>query len=77
MQGMKSDKSMIWIKEGQKLRPQMVTTGLNDGANTLITNGIKEGDEVVLSIEKMQNKPSKQSGGSNPFMPGPPQRKSR
>lgn len=78
MQGMKSDKSMIWIKEGQKLRPQMVTTGLNDGANTLITNGIKEGDEVVLSIEKTQKASAKQqAAGSNPFMPGPPQRKSR
>ena len=78
--GMKSPNDgpqIVWIKEEMSLRPQMVSTGLNDGANTIITKGLKEGDEVILSIEKMQNKPSKQSGGSNPFMPGPPQRKSR
>ena len=69
---------IVWIKEDMSLRPQLISTGINDGANTLITNGIKEGDEVVLSIEKVQQKSNKSgASGSNPFMPGPPQRKSR
>lgn len=69
---------MIWLKCGQTIRQQTVTTGLNDGAKTIINHGLQAGDEVVLSIEKIQKKNSKpQSAGSNPFMPGPPQRKKR
>ena len=74
-------KKNIWVKKGEKTYEQMsVTTGLNNGVKTLITDGLREGDEVIVSIsEAMEGMPKGKGseGGNNPFMPSPPQRKSR
>ena len=81
-QGLKDiTKKNIWVKKGEKTYEQMsVTTGLNNGVKTLIMDGLREGDEVIVNIsEAMEGMPKGKGseGGNNPFMPGPPERKSR
>ena len=81
-QGLKDiTKKAIWVKKGEKTYEQMsVTTGLNNGVKTLIMDGLREGDEVIVSISEAMNgmpQGKDKEGGNNPLMPGPPQRKSR
>ena len=67
----------VWVKRQNMVEQVSVKPGLNDGAKTLITEGIHEGDEVVLSISEMKIPGKPQKDGNNPFMMGPPQRKQR
>ena len=81
-QGLKDvTKKTVWVKRGDNAYEQIrVTLGLNNGVNTLITEGLREGEEVVVNVseamEGMSGK-SQNGGGSNPFKMGPPQRKTR
>ena len=81
-QGLKDiTKKTIWAKTGEKVYEQKsVTVGLNNGVNTLIPEGLREGEEVVIGVsEAMEGMPGKGSdgGSSNPFKMGPPERKTR
>ena len=80
-QGLKDvTKKTIWVKRGENTYEQVsVTIGLNNGVKTLIPEGLREGEEVVVSVsEAMPGMPQgKDDKGSNPFMPSPPERKSR
>ena len=81
-QGLKDvTKKTIWVKKGENTYEQVsVPVGLNNGVNTLIPEGLREGEEVVISVsEAMPGMPGKgsQEGSSNPFKMGPPQRKTR
>lgn len=81
-QGLKDiSKKTIWVKAGENAYEQKsVTVGLNNGVNTLITEGLREGEEVVVNVsEAMEGMPGKGSdeGGSSPFKMGPPERKTR
>ena len=69
--------AQIWVKNGKKLSPKMVKTGLDDGATIVVSEGLAEGDEVVLSISKAKKDNGRKQGSSNPFMPGPPSQKKR
>lgn len=40
----------LWLKEGNKISPVRVKTGINDGAKIEILSGLSEGDEIVLSM---------------------------
>ena len=65
--------STVWIKKGDEIMPQPVKVGKSDVAYKIIEEGLKEGDEVVLSAQYVaQEKQAKK--GKNPFMPGPPGR---
>ena len=81
-QGLKDiSKKTIWVKTGDKTFEQKsVTVGLNNGVKTLIPEGLREGQEVVISVsEAMEGMPGAgaDEGSSNPFKMGPPQRKTR
>ena len=80
-QGLKDiTKKTIWVKTGEKVYEQKsVTVGLNNGVNTLIPEGLREGEEVVIGVsEAMEGMPGKGSNeGGSPFKMGPPQRKTR
>lgn len=80
-QGLKDiTKKNIWVKKGDKNYEQVsVTTGLNNGVKTLIMDGLREGDEVIVNISEATNGMPSQgdSKSSNPFMPGPPSQKKR
>jgi HlyD family secretion protein len=42
----------VWLKdEHGGLRPKMVTIGIDDGASVEIVSGLKEGDEVIISMK--------------------------
>ena len=67
----------VWVKRQNTVEQVSVKPGLNDGAKSLITEGIREGEEVVLSISEMKMPGKPQKDGNNPFMMGPPERKQR
>lgn len=67
----------VWVKRQNTVEQVSVKPGLNDGAKTLITEGIREGEEVVLSVSEMKMPGKPQKDGNKPFMMGPPQRKQR
>ena len=73
-------KKTIWVKKGENTYEQVsVTTGLNNGVKILISEGLREGEEVVVGVSEAMAgmKEGKNDKSSNPFMPGPPQRKTR
>jgi HlyD family secretion protein len=67
----------VWVKHQNIVEQKKVKTGLNDGAKALIEEGVREGEEVVVSITEMKMPGKTQKEGNNPFMMGPPQRKQR
>lgn len=67
----------VWVKRQNTVEQVKVKAGLNDGAKSLVSEGVREGDEVVLSISEMKVPGKPQKDGNNPFMMGPPQRKQR
>jgi HlyD family secretion protein len=81
-QGLKDiTKKTLWVKTGENVYEQKsVTVGLNNGVNTLIPEGLRDGEEVVIGVsEAMEGMSGKGSneGGSNPFKMGPPQKRER
>ena len=80
-EGEKYQENTVWKQlEGGKLEPEKVQTGVSDGIQTEILEGLSAGDRVVtgtrlLSANGKAPDPQKmqQPGGNNPFMPRPPQ----
>lgn len=72
-------KSMVWIKDGNAIKPQIVTVGSSDGINTEIKSGLSQGQEVVTGITEQKKGVSEgsQSDGSSPFMPKGPSNKKK
>ena len=66
--------TVVWVKSDSTLRPQPVKIGLDDDIHAEILDGLKPGDEVVLSMQEANKVPVTRAGGS-PFMPGPPGRR--
>jgi hypothetical protein len=57
---------VLWVKNGEFVRPVEVTVGISDGANTAVSSDLlQEGQEVVAS-EAVE---SVQAGTKNPFLP--------
>jgi HlyD family secretion protein len=42
---------IVWIKNGDLMKPIMVETGMTDGSNLEILSGLNVGDEIVTSME--------------------------
>ena len=59
--------STVWMRNNGFIEPKNITTGINDGIDVIVSSGLKEGDEIVLSayIEK------KAKGQPTSIMPGP------
>jgi HlyD family secretion protein len=64
---------IVWVKDGKGgLRPNRVTTGIDNGTNIEILSGLKAGDEVIISMaggdSKMPASRPQQGGpGGPPF----------
>ena len=79
-EGEKYREKTVWkqLSDGQ-LTPMTVVTGVNDGVNIEILEGLQFGDRVVTGTRLISGAPEKgdfpqQGGSNNPFMPRPPQR---
>ncbi|NLD99013.1 MAG: efflux RND transporter periplasmic adaptor subunit [Fibrobacter sp.] len=67
------DIKRVWVKNGDLIRPVRIKTGISDATTVEVIEGLKEGDEVILSV----NDPNKKTFGQknqgptsvNPFMP--------
>jgi HlyD family secretion protein len=67
-----SSRGVIWVLQGQYVKPVRVRTGLSDGAVTQVEGGgLTEGLRVVTGL---QTQAGGQSNASNPFAPKIPRR---
>ena len=63
-------KKTVWVKVGDKhFAQRQVTTGTDDRVRSIVTDGLKENEEVIISVSEVQMGMENQSGGANPFMP--------
>ena len=67
----------VFVLDGKTLRQIRVTTGLSDGANVMIKEGITEHESVVRSVSREVSKSKDRSSAKNPMQMGPPERKKR
>jgi len=65
---------VVWVKKDSVIHPQPIKVGLDDDIHVEILGGLKQGEEVVLSMEQATKTVEKRAA-SNPFMPGPPGRR--
>lgn len=71
-------KRLVWVKNGQELKPKAVTVGSTSGNLTEITGGLSEGEELAVDLETAPAAPAAGPGTErSPFMPGPPGSKKR
>lgn len=73
-------KTKVWAFDGKTFRAKEIETGLNGGTTVEVTDGLSEGDEIVVSFELGGQGEMAATGGgakSNPFMPGPPGQKKK
>lgn len=67
----------VWVNINGKCAPRRVKTGLSDGINIQILEGLKVGDSVIVNQETITKNSFKKEEASSPFMPGPPGRKKK
>lgn len=54
-----SNEKRVWIKNDKGgIRPVIITTGIDNGTNVEILSGLKEGEEVVISMTEGSAKPA-------------------
>ncbi len=64
--GAKGKQGLIWLKDGEHVRPMTVKIGTSDGVVTAVTaDNLKEGEEVVTG----ETTGPEQGGTQNPFVP--------
>ncbi len=68
--------SGVWMNVNGRLTFRPVKTGINDGVNVEILEGLSDGDSVVVREEVLTKAQSRNvSDGDSPFMPGPKRKK--
>lgn len=66
-------KRIVWKKKGQALEPKLISIGMASGNVTEITEGLSEGEEVILEMASVVTaEPEKEAVEQSPFMPGRP-----
>lgn len=66
-------KRLVWIKDGQELKPKAVTVGSTSGNMIEITDSLNEGEELAVDFEASSVAPAIEAETErSPFMPGPP-----
>ena len=64
--GANGNQGVIWLKDGEFVRPVVVKVGTSDGSNTaVVADDLKEGEEVV----KGETTGPEQGATRNPFLP--------
>lgn len=67
-----SGKRLIWQRIGQTLEPKLITVGTASGSMTEVTDGLNEGDEIVVDLASAPVEQVKNNAEQSPFMPTPP-----
>lgn len=62
----------VWVKEGDSIYPVQVKTGMTDETSVEILSGIKEGQQVIVSMDQVAGSAVKTEATSSPFMPKRP-----
>lgn len=66
-------KRLVWVKNGQEIKPKAVTVGSTSGNMIEITDGLNEGEELAVDLEASTVAPVAEAETErSPFMPGPP-----
>lgn len=68
-------KKSIWVKKGNVYEQRMVTTGIDDGAKSIVPDGVAVGEEIVTGERTMS--PGAGKYEKKGFRMGPPERKTR
>ena len=63
---------IVWLKSENTKKPVKVFVGESDGNYYEIKEGLKEGEEVIVSVSEISNKKINTKSEKSPFMPGPP-----
>ena len=68
-----SGKRVVWISEGNSLKPRLITVGMSNINMTEIIDGLTESDEIAMDLStEIPNMPNGGPGGGSMFMPRPP-----
>jgi HlyD family secretion protein len=66
-------RKIVWQKTGNTLQPKAISTGVSSLNMTEVTEGLSEGEEIILELASpLVNTPAATGGG--PFRMGPPPR---
>lgn len=66
-------KRLVWVRNGQELKPKAVTVGSTSGNMIEITDGLNDGEELAVDLEAASVAPVAEAEAErSPFMPGPP-----
>jgi HlyD family secretion protein len=63
----KYKRGLLWVKQGDKIIPIRVKTGITDGSMTEVIGNITEGDEIITGI--VSSTTNKTPAQQNPFAP--------
>lgn len=67
----------VWVKNGNVCEQRQVKPGINDGAKSIILEGIRKGEEIIVSTVEAKSPAIQDKKSNNPLMPGPPEQKQR
>lgn len=65
-------KRIVWQREGNTLKPKLVSVGTSSLSVVEVTDGLSDGEEIVLELSAAGPAMANGSGERSPFMPGPP-----
>jgi HlyD family secretion protein len=68
------EEKTVWVKEGDSIQERTIHIGTSDGVVVQVLDGLREGDEVVLSMNVVSAQPTAENEATSesPFMPKPP-----
>lgn len=70
---LKENQKIVWIQTGKTISGRLITIGETDGINTEIISGLKNNDQVIMSMNTVsETTAAKPSAETSPFMPKRP-----
>ncbi|MDR3142650.1 MAG: efflux RND transporter periplasmic adaptor subunit [Tannerellaceae bacterium] len=70
-------KRIIWKREGNTLKPKQISVGTSSLNVVEVTDGLTDGEEIVLELTVTGPAVAAGQGERSPFMPGPPENRNR
>lgn len=74
--------AVVWVKNGKELVSKTIKTGVSDGVNVEVKDGLSLGDKILYKLSLESGSTTEKPGGSDeeggsPFMPKPPGKKNK